>query len=300
MVKLNNSLEIPALGLGTWKSSNEEVYKAVRSALEIGYRHIDTAACYGNEKPIGDAIRDSKVPREELFVTTKLWCTDHTRVEKALDVSLEKLGLEYVDLYLMHWPVPLNPNGNDPNFPTLQNGKRDILKDWDFIKTYELMQNLIQTSKAKAIGVSNFSVTNLKKLLEAPTTKVVPATNQVEMHPYLPQPGLLQFCKDKNIVVEAYSPLGSTDSPLLLDETVVKLAKKNSVSPATLLISWAIWRETVVLPKSVTPSRIASNFEVFDLSDEDGKELEELSSVRGTQRLVLPDWSPFVVFDSDK
>lgn len=298
--KLNTGAEIPAVGLGTWKSSDEDVYKAVLAAIDVGYRHIDTAACYGNEKPIGDAIRDSKIPRSELFVTTKLWCTDHTRPEQALATSLEKLGLEYVDLYLMHWPVPLNPNGNHPNFPTLENGKRDILQDWDFIKTYAGLQRLVDLGKVKAIGVSNFSITNLQKLLSAPTTTITPATNQVELHPYLPQPKLLQFCKDNGILVQAYSPLGSTDSPLLLDEIVTGIAKKNNVSAATGLISWALWRGTVVLPKSVTPSRIASNFEVFELSDEDGKALNKLSSVRGVSRLVLPDWSPFVVFDSNE
>ena len=276
---LNTSKTIPAIGLGTWKSSDEDVYKAVLAAIETGYRHIDTAACYGNEKPIGDAIRDSKIPRDQLFVTTKVWCTDHTRVKQALDTSLEKLGLDYVDLYLMHWPVPLNPNGNHPNFPTLENGKRDILKDWDFIKTYQQLQDVLTTSKTKAIGVSNLTITNLKKLLEAPGVTVVPATNQVELHPYLPQPKLVQFCKDNGIVVEAYSPLGSTDSPLLLDEIVADIAKKNNVSPATILISWALWRGTVVLPKSVTPSRISSNFEVIELSDEDGKQLNDLGAL---------------------
>lgn len=270
------------------------------AAIETGYRHIDTAACYGNEKAIGDAIRDSKVPRSELFVTTKLWCTDHTRVEQALDISLKKLDLDYVDLYLMHWPVPLNPNGNHPNFPKLENGKRDILQDWNFIKTYNEMQKLLDTHKVRAIGVSNFSITNLKKLLDAASTTVVPAANQVEMHPLLPQPKLLEFCKDKGILVEAYSPLGSTDSPLLKDEVVLEVAEANGVSAGTVLISWAIWRGTAVLPKSVTPSRIVSNFQVIALSDLDGEKLNQLSKTRGTTRIVLPDWSPFVVFDSNE
>lgn len=297
---LNTGDKIPAVGLGTWKSSDEDVYKAVLAAIDTGYRHIDTAACYGNEKPIGDAIRDSKIPRSELFVTTKLWCTDHLKAEQALDTSLQKLGLEYVDLYLMHWPVPLNPNGNHPNFPTLENGKRDILPGWDFIKTYEAMQELVKTKKTRAIGVSNLLVTNLKKLLAAPSTTITPAANQVELHPYLPQAKLVQFCKENGIVVQAYSPLGSTDSPLLLDDAVVQIANKNNVSAASVLISWALWRDTVVLPKSVTPARIASNFEVFELSDEDGKALSELSKARGVTRLVNPDWSPVVVFDSDE
>lgn len=200
----------------------------------------------------------------------------------------------------MHWPVPLNPNGNHPLFPTLPNGNRDISQDWDFIKTYNLMQKLLDLGKTKSIGVSNFSITNLKKLLDAPTTTVKPVVNQVELHPYLPQHKLLQFAKENDIVLESYSPLGSTDSPLLSDEVVVKIAEKNKVSPATILISWALWRGAVALPKSVSAHRIESNFNVIDLPDEDGKELDNLHKLRGIRRLVLPNWAPVVVFDSDE
>lgn len=200
----------------------------------------------------------------------------------------------------MHWPVPLNPNGNHPLFPTLPDGNRDISQDWDFTKTYNLMQKLLDLGKTKSIGVSNFSITNLKKLLNAPTTTVKPVVNQVELHPYLPQHKLLQFAKENDIVLESYSPLGSTDSPLLSDEVVVKIAEKNKVSPATILISWALWRGTVVLPKSVSAHRIESNFNVIDLPDADGKELDDLHKLRGIRRLVLPNWAPVVVFDSDE
>lgn len=300
VLKFYNGQEIPATGLGTWQSKDEEVYNAVLAALKIGYKHIDTAACYGNEEPIGRAIRDAGVKREDIFITTKVWGTDHTRVEQALNTSLQKLGLDYVDLYLMHWPVPLNPNGNHPLFPTLPDGNRDISQDWDFTKTYNLMQKLLDLGKTKSIGVSNFSITNLKKLLNAPTTTVKPVVNQVELHPYLPQHKLLQFAKENDIVLESYSPLGSTDSPLLSDEVVVKIAEKNKVSPATILISWALWRGAVVLPKSVSAHRIESNFNVIDLPDADGKELDDLHKLRGIRRLVLPNWAPVVVFDSDE
>lgn len=299
-MKFYNGQQIPATGLGTWQSKDDEVYNAVLAALKVGYKHIDTAACYGNEEPIGKAIRDAGVKREELFITTKLWGTDHTRPQHALETSLKKLGLGYVDLYLMHWPVPLNPNGNHPLFPTLPNGNRDISQDWDFIKTYELMQKLIDLGKTKAIGVSNFSVTNLEKLLAAQTTTIKPVVNQVELHPYLPQHKLLQYAKENDILIESYSPLGSTDSPILNDEVVVKIAEKNNVPPATILISWALWRGCVVLPKSVSGNRIEANFNVIELSEEDGKELDELHKLRGIKRLVLPNWSPVVVFDSDE
>jgi len=299
VIKLNDGSSIPAVGLGTWQSTSEEVYNATLTALKYGYRHIDTAAGYGNEEEIGKALKDSGIPREELFITTKLWCTRHQDPEAAIDESLKRLGLDYVDLYLIHWPVHLNPKGNDPKFPTLPNGKRDIVFDWSFIETYELLQPLVAKGKAKSIGVSNWSVSNLKKLLAAESTKITPVVNQVELHPYLPQHELLAFAKLKGITLEAYSPLGSSDSPLFKDETIVKIAEKYGVPPATILISWAIWRGTVVLPKSVTASRIESNFEVVDLSDEDGKEIDNIHKVKGIKRIINPPWDPVVVFDTD-
>ncbi|RLV84956.1 Glycerol 2-dehydrogenase [Meyerozyma sp. JA9] len=300
ILKFYTGQEIPALGLGTWQSNEEQVYNAVLAALKAGYRHIDTAACYGNEKPIGDAIKASGIPRNELFITTKLWSTDHTRVASGIAESLKKLDTDYVDLYLMHWPVPLNPNGNHALFPKFADGSRDILQTWDFVKTYNLMQSLVENKQARAIGVSNFTVKNLKTLLEAPTTKIKPVANQVEMHPYLPQPKLLEFCRQNEILIQSYSPLGSTDSPLLEDDVVVKIAGKYGVAPATILTSWAIWRGTVVLPKSVTPTRIESNFKTVKLEDVDGEELNQLHKIRGVLRLVSPDWAPFVVFDSNE
>ncbi|KAI0464882.1 hypothetical protein LJB42_000095 [Komagataella kurtzmanii] len=297
--KLNNGLSIPAVGLGTWQSTDEEAYNAVIAALKAGYRHIDTAYCYGNEEPIGKAIKDSGVARKDIFITTKLWGTDHTRAEEGLDRSLKLLGLDYVDLFLMHWPVPMNPNGNHDKFPTLPDGKRDILFDWNFVDTYREMQKLVASGKTKAIGVSNFSITNLKKLLADPEITTKPVVNQVETHGYLPQQKLLEYAKENDIVLEAYSPLGSTGAPLLKDELVQELAKKNGISESTLLISWAVWRGIVVLPKSVTPSRIADNLKIIELCEEDGKKLNELASIRGEKRLVSPPWDPIVVFNDE-
>ncbi|CUM68113.1 uncharacterized protein PRCAT00005830001 [Priceomyces carsonii] len=295
-----NGTKIPAIGLGTWQSSEEEVYDAVLSAIKVGYRHIDTASAYGNEPAIGRAIKDSGINRNELFVTTKLWCTDHTRPEYALRESLKKLNLSYVDLYLMHWPVPLNPNGNDPKFPKLPNGNRDIDNNWDFIKTWELLQQLLPTGLTKNIGVSNLSVTNLLKLLESKETKVKPVVNQVEMHPFLPQNKLLKFAKQNGIVIEAYSPLGSTDSPVLQNETIKLISEKLSITPATLVISWAIWRGTVVLPKSTNPARIEANLKIVDLLDEDGRALDKISVLHGERRIVSPDWYPIKVFNDEE
>lgn len=297
---MNTGALIPAVGLGTWQATEEEVYNAVLSAIKTGYRHIDTALVYGNEIPVGKAIADCGVPRSELFVTTKLASINHLDPLKALNKSLKNLGLDYVDLYLMHWPVALNlENKSHPTFPTLPSGQRDILFDRTFVATYVDMQELVKLGLTRAIGVSNFSVKNLETLLASPQVTIVPAANQVELHAYLPQPNLLKYCKEKGIVLEAYSPLGSTNSPLLKDETLVKLAEKYNVDPANILISWAVWRDTVVVPKSSNPARIESNFKVVDLADSVGKLVNDISSSLGTKRFISPDWSPVVVFNDE-
>lgn len=301
-IKLNNGASIHQIGLGTWRSVGEnDGYNAVIAALKAGYRHIDTAAIYGNEGQVGKAINDSGVPREEIFVTTKLWSTQQQEPEVALDESLKRLGLDYVDLYLMHWPVPMNlasmPKGEKLGFPLLPNGKRDILTPptWDFIKTWELMQKLPK-EKARAIGVSNFSINNLKDLMASPNFKITPAVNQVELHPRLPQEELVQWCTKQGIHMEAYSPLGSNDAPVLSEELILDIAKKLNVSPAQVVISWHAQRGYIVLPKSVTPSRIEANLQTFTLPEEDFQAILNLSKTKGELRVCNPDWSPIVCF----
>ncbi|KAI7851332.1 NADP-dependent oxidoreductase domain-containing protein [Circinella umbellata] len=280
--KLNTGATIPATGLGTWQSKPGDAYKAVLTAIKTGYRHIDTALVYGNEKEVGAAIKDSGVPREQLFVTTKLWNNSHRPdlVSKALETSLANLQLNYLDLYLMHWPVSmaeskdLVPKDEDGNI---------IFDPTDFTETYAAMEKL-PSDKVRAIGVSNFSVRNLKKLLK--TAKVVPAANQCELHPYLAQQKLLDFCNEQGIHMTAYSPLGSTDSPLMKDGTVAEIAKKYDASPAQILISWGIQRGTSVIPKSVTPSRIEENFKDVVLEQADFDKLNSL--VTDSKRLIIP------------
>ncbi|CAI4064216.1 hypothetical protein N7582_002615 [Saccharomyces uvarum] len=298
---LNTGAKIPQVGLGTWQSKDNDAYKSVVAALKDGYRHIDTAAIYGNEDQVGQAIKDSGVPREEIFVTTKLWCTQHHEPAKALDQSLKRLGLDYVDLYLMHWPVRLDPNyikdGHILSIPTKEDGSRPVdITNWNFIKTWELMQELPKTNKTRAVGVSNFSINNLKDLLASPGNQLTPAANQVELHPLLPQNELIDFCKSKGIMVEAYSPLGSTDAPLLKEPVVLEIAKKNNVQPGHVVISWHAQRGYVVLPKSVNPDRIKTNRKVFTLSDEDFEAINNISKEKGEKRVVNPDWSPFEAF----
>lgn len=294
---LSNGASIPAIGLGTWRAEEQEVYDSILHALKAGYRHIDTASGYGNEEPIGRAIKDSGIPRSDIFITTKLWSTFHHDPEAALTTSLKKLGTDYVDLYLMHWPIALNPHGTPANMPMRPDGLRDILYDWNFTKTWKLMEPLVEKGLTKSIGVSNCSVKYLTELLAA-DLKVRPVANQVELHPYLPQNDLLAFCKENDIVLEAYSPLGSAEAPLLQDETLKEIGAKYGVSAATVAISWAVWRGTVVLPKSIKPARIASNFEIVDISDEDGDILNNLyKKIGGPKRFVSPPWDPINVFE---
>ncbi|KAI8384269.1 NADP-dependent oxidoreductase domain-containing protein [Radiomyces spectabilis] len=285
--QLNTGQTIPAIGLGTWQSKPNEVYHAVLAALESGYRHIDTAYVYRNEKQVGQAIKDSGIPRDQLFITTKLWNTSHRPelVASALEQSLDNLQLDYIDLYLMHWPIAFQPS--ERMVPKDENGEI-ALDSVDFCATYAAMEKL-DKKKVRAIGVSNFSIPNLQKLLA--TAKIIPAVNQVELHPYLPQKELLKFCHEENIHVTAYSPLGSTDSPLIQEPIVLEVANKYNTTPAQVLISWGIQRKCSVIPKSVTPSRIKQNKETIQLELSDIQRLDQLSQSEHARRLVDP--SPF-------
>ncbi|CCD23600.1 uncharacterized protein NDAI_0B05670 [Naumovozyma dairenensis CBS 421] len=308
ILKLSTGASIPQIGLGTWRSvGTNDAYHSVIAALKNGYRHIDTAAIYGNEAQVGKAIRDSGVPRNEIFVTSKLWCAQTHDPKLALNQTLKRLGLDYIDLYLMHWPVTFNPrsikdeDGSGDAFmtiPTDSNGNVDVEMDtWNFIKTWELMQHLPESGKTKAVGVSNFSINNLNDLLAASTTKVVPAANQIELHPLLAQNELLQYCKEKNILVEAYSPFGSINAPILKDETINAIAKKLDIQVGQVVMSWHIQRGGyVVLPKSVHEERIIANRKVVTLPDEDFQAINNLVKEKGELRVVDPDWSPFPLF----
>ncbi|KAI8885991.1 Aldo/keto reductase [Backusella circina FSU 941] len=287
-ILLNNGKHMPAFGLGTWQSKPNEVYDAVLTAIKAGYRHIDTAYVYRNEKEVGQAIKDSGLPREQLFVTTKLWNTSHRPelVQPALEESLRNLQLDYIDLYLMHWPVAFVPSKK--TVPRDANGKT-ALDSVDFVDTYAAMEKLLETGKTRAIGVSNFNISNLERLLKS--CKVVPAVNQVELHPYLAQPELLDYCAKNNVHVTAYSPLGSTNSPLMQEPVVLEIAKNHSVSPAQVLIGWGLERGCSVIPKSVTPSRIISNFHVIKLTPKEFEDMNALTKTLKAQRLLDP--SPF-------
>lgn len=212
------------------------MYHAIVNA---GYRHIDCAWVYGNEAEVGAGLRrvfaEGSVSRSELFITTKIWGTYHSRAELALQTSLDLLGLDYLDLYLMHWPIPLNANGNSPVIPTLPDGSRDLDKSWHFTQTWTALEALHACGRVRAIGVSNFSKRYLAKLLE--TAKVVPAVNQVENHPLLPQTGLVEFCAEHKIIITAYSPFGGVGGPLLGNAALAKIAEKKGVEVSTVILS---------------------------------------------------------------
>lgn len=279
---LNTGSKIPAVGLGTWQSAPGEAAIAVYHALKVGYRHIDGAAIYGNETEVGlgikRAIEEGLVKREDLFITTKLWVQDFRSVPEALDTSLAKLGLQYVDLYLMHWPVALEP------------GDRFVAQP-DFSITFNeawASMEALPTEKVRAIGISNFTIADTKKLLA--TAKVTPAVNQVELHPTLAQTKLVDWLLSgdfgypahdrKQIIPEAYSPLahGNLNNPV-----VKEIADKYGVSPATIALSWNISRGCVVLPKSVSPGRIESNLHYIELEKDDMETITDIT--RGGKNL---------------
>jgi methylglyoxal/glyoxal reductase len=264
---LHNGVKMPWLGLGVFKvEDGAEVVNSVKTALEVGYRSIDTAAIYGNEEGVGKAIAESTVPREELFITTKVWNSNHgyEATLAAFDVSLEKLGLDYLDLYLIHWPLP-------------SQGK--------FVETWKALEKLYKDGRVRAIGVSNFKVHHLEEIIA--NCEIVPMVNQVEYHPRFNQRELHDFCKRHGIQLEAWSPL--MQGGLLEEPALVEIAKKYNKSTAQIIIRWDLQTGVVTIPKSVKPHRIAENADVFDfeLSQED---MDIINALNQDQRMFAdPD-----------
>ncbi|MGP3732303.1 aldo/keto reductase [Streptomyces sp. GDS52] len=261
-ITLNNGVEMPQLGFGVWQVPDAEAETAVAAALEAGYRSIDTAAAYGNEEGTGRAIAASGVPREDLFVTTKLWNTDHgyDSTLRAFDASLSKLGLDHVDLYLIHWPTPARGR---------------------YVDTYRAFEKLYAEGRVRAIGVSNFQREHLEHLIAE--TSVVPAVDQIELHPHLQQRAAREYHAQQGIATEAWSPLGQGKS-LLEVPAIVAIAQKHGRTPAQVVLRWHIQLGNVVIPKSVTPSRIEENIDVFGFSL-DTEDLAAISALDEGRRL---------------
>lgn len=291
--KLSNGLSIPSIGLGTWQSKPGEVAKAVEAAIKSGYRHIDCAWAYGNEAEVGEGIRAGGVPREQLFITSKLFELHHKseHVEAACRDTLKNLGTDYLDLYLMHWPINFESDPPAGVLPTMEHVRKhgdklviDTAIADDVSGTWADMEKLVEQGLVKSIGISNFNIYRTKKLLK--TAKIKPVANQVELSVQCPQPELVEWMKAHDILVEAYSPLGSTDGQHLRENpTVVEIAKKHGVNGAAVLISWLIMRGVCVLPKSVTPSRIEANLKTVQLSAEEFAAVEKLAEDHPPKRV---------------
>ncbi|MFF5673431.1 aldo/keto reductase [Streptomyces hygroscopicus] len=270
-ITLNNGVRMPQLGFGVWQVPDDEAQVAVRHALDAGYRSIDTAAIYGNEEGTGKALAASGIARDELFVTTKLWNGDqgYDSALRAFDTSLTKLGLDYVDLYLIHWPLP-------------QTDK--------YVDTWKAFEKIYSEGRAKAIGLSNFHPAHIQRLLSE--TSVAPAIDQIELHPQLQQAELRAFNARHDIATEAWSPLGQGKG-LLENPTLAAIAKKHGKSPAQVVLRWHLDLGNVVIPKSVTPSRIRENIDVFDF-ELDSEDLSAISALDSGNRLG-PDPETFDV-----
>ncbi|THU85463.1 Aldo/keto reductase [Dendrothele bispora CBS 962.96] len=287
---LNSGDKIPSVALGVWKAAPGEVGQAVKTALDAGYKHIDGAWIYRNEAEVGKALKESGVPREDIWITSKLWNTFHAPedVEPILDESLAKLGTDYLDLYLVHWPVATKKDGT----------YYDKELTADPYPTWQKLEEMVAKGKVRNIGVSNFNVRRIQNLTANPL-KIQPAVNQVEINYFLPQPELVQWSKESGILLEAYSPLGSdrrvSDS---LNVPVVKeIAKELDMTPAEVIISWHVQRGTIVLPKSVTPSRIVENIHLTKLPDELFEKLEKAATSHPPERGSNPSKSWGLDFD---
>ena len=254
-ITLNNGVVIPQLGFGVFQITPDDTRQATLDALEVGYRHIDTAEMYGNEKQVGEAVAASGLARSEIFVTSKLNNGFHARDAAlwAFDETLDALGFDYLDLFLIHWPLP---------------------SIGDFVETWKAMQEISESGRVRAIGVSNFQEAHLQRLFDE--TSIVPAVNQIEVHPYLVQDSLRAFGAAHGIVTEAWSPIAK--GKVLADEVIVSIAEKVDKSPAQVTLRWHIQRGDIVFPKSVTRSRVEENFAIFDfeLSDDDMRSITEL------------------------
>ncbi|KAJ7129010.1 aldo/keto reductase [Mycena crocata] len=285
---LNNGTAIPSVGMGCYMGSRaftgKQVYEMCRKAIKTGYRHFDTATGYGNEQQVGHAIRDSGIPRNEFYITTKLANGDHHRVREAFDKSFARLNVEYIDLYLLHWP---QASVGDIDFGQINAPNMALPPDEHptFVETWQEIEKLLGTGKVKSIGVSNFSIKTLSELLAQCT--VVPATNQVELHPCLPQDDLKVYCEGKGILLTAYSPLGRSKTFFAQQPVIGVLAAKYNTTAPQIVLSWAVQRGTIVVPKSENENRMLANITLVNLSQQDMQEVGRLHTKPGLHKSLV-------------
>lgn len=265
IITLHDGKEIPQVGLGVWRTPNDGAANAVSAAIRAGYRHVDTASIYENEEGVGEGLRQASVPRDQLFITTKLWNADQgfESTLRAFDASLQRLGLDYVDLYLIHWPAP----------------SRDL-----YVETWKAFIRLKEEGRAGSIGVSNFTAEHLDRLIRETGEK--PVLNQIELHPRFQQEALREAHAERGIATESWSPLGQ--GQLLEDPVIAEIARKHAKTPPQIIIRWHIDSGLIVIPKSVTPSRITENFDVFGF-ELDEPDLTAIASLDRTGGRIGPD-----------
>ena len=287
-IELNNETKMPIIGLGTWKSEPSAVYSAVRWGLKLGYTHFDCAAIYNNEEAVGqafaDAMKEDGLKREDIFVTSKLWNNAHKPedVVEAYDATLKRLQLDYLDLYLMHWPVAQKKEALMP----LSADDMLSLEEVPIADTWGVMEELYNQGRIKAIGVSNFGEKRLTELVMI--SEINPMVNQFECHPYLPQDELVAYCKKNMIAVTAYAPLGSGSSVLLEDETIRKIAEKNNATPAQVLLAWNMARGIAVIPKAVEEKHLQENIAALNLTL-DEQDMVQIDDLNNGERFLTAD-----------
>lgn len=294
-----NNDKMPALGLGTWKSAKGEVYEVVRKAIEIGYRHFDCASFYGNEAEIGnaisDAIKNGDVIREDLWITSKLWNNRHKKddIQPAFEITLKDLTLDYIDLYLIHWPVVLQ---NQASYAQ-QSSDLISLSEIPLTQTWQGLIDLKEKGLTKHIGVSNFSIKKVNQITEE--SGIAPEVLQIELHPFLQQQKILNFAQEKGIFLTGYCPLGSADRPavrilenepkLFQQQVILDIAKDKDISPAQVILAWAVNRGTSVIPKSVNPERLKQNLEAADI-ELSTQEMTKMNSLDLHYRYIKGDF----------
>eukprot|EP00866_Antonospora_locustae_P001390 jgi/Antlo1/1390/1233 len=291
---LSSGYTMPAIGLGTWRIvGKENVRSALRNAISIGYRHIDTAYKYKNEKDIGivlsELFTEGCLKREDVFITSKLWCTQHKDPERALDDTLRDLGLKYLDLYLIHYPVTFK---SDENYNEVLDEKGiPVIEEFDVLSLWRKMEGLVATKKVRSIGVSNFGVHNLSEVIRNCNTK--PAAAQFELHPYLKQKDLVKMCRDNDIQVISFSSLGSAEGysvgapSLRKDKTIVSIGKKYEKSASQVILSYLVQQDIAIIPKSIDPVHMRENTELFELAEEDRRIIDDINI---SYRFVKPSY----------